>query len=670
MNHLLYGVAYYDEYMPVERLHEDIEMMKAAGINTVRIAESTWSTLEPQSGIFDFTSIDRVLAAMHAAGIHVIVGTPTYAVPTWLVREHPEVLARTPRGEGKYGPRQIMDITHPSYLMHAERVIRKLIAHVCDHPAVIGYQADNETKHYGTCGPNVQTRFVKYMRETFGDLETINREFGLDYWSNRINAWEDFPSMEATINQSLMGEFSRFQRKLVTDFLAWQVSLIDEYRRPGQFITQNFDYEWRGYSFGVQPDVDQFEAAEAFDVAGVDIYHPSQDQLTGREIGFGGDIARSLKKKNYYVIETEAQAFPTWTPYPGQLRLQAFSHLASGADMVAYWHWHSTHNAIETYWKGLLGQDFEPNATYLEAKTIGADFRRLGDRLIHLKKKNRIAMLVSNEALTAIHNFKYIIGTGYNDIVRAFYDALFDLNAECDFVSASRPDGLEDYAMIVVPALYAAPDSLLERLDGYCAAGGRLVVSCLSGFSNEHVKVRHTRQPGILHKALGAHYSQFVQAARVPFDGNPFEVPAEASHVDGWLELVTPDTAETVAKVAHPAWGAYAAVTRNAYGKGSATYVASLPAKPALTALLRQELALAGLAGAAQQLAFPLIARSGANQAGRTVRYVFNYSGDAQSFVWPFGAGEELLAGKPVAAGEAVQLPAWGFMIVEEAPAG
>src|SRR5512141_2911532 len=76
IDRLLYGVAYYDEYMPYDRLEQDIRMMKEAGINVVRIAESTWSTVEPQDGTFDFTHIDRVLDAMHRASIHVIVGTP------------------------------------------------------------------------------------------------------------------------------------------------------------------------------------------------------------------------------------------------------------------------------------------------------------------------------------------------------------------------------------------------------------------------------------------------------------------------------------------------------------------------------------------------------------------------------------------------------------------
>lgn len=99
MSKIHYGVAYYDEYMPYDRLQKDIEMMKDANINVVRIAESTWSTHEPQEGVFDFQSVHRVLDAMHAAGIDVIVGTPTYAVPTWLVKKYPEVLVTTKEGK-------------------------------------------------------------------------------------------------------------------------------------------------------------------------------------------------------------------------------------------------------------------------------------------------------------------------------------------------------------------------------------------------------------------------------------------------------------------------------------------------------------------------------------------------------------------------------------------
>ena len=243
MKKLLYGAAYYDEYMPYDRLDQDIALMKKAGINTVRIAESTWSTCEPQEGVFDFSHVDRVLDAMEKAGISVIVGTPTYAVPAWMVKSYPDVLAMTGKGRGIYGPRQIMDITHPVYRYYGERVIRKLMERTAHRNCVIGFQLDNETKYYGTAGKNVQEKFVKYLREKFqNDLDAMNREFGLDYWSNRIDAWEDFPDVRGTINGSLGAEFEKFQRSLVDEFLEWQASIVKEYKREDQFLTHNFDF--------------------------------------------------------------------------------------------------------------------------------------------------------------------------------------------------------------------------------------------------------------------------------------------------------------------------------------------------------------------------------------------------------------------------------------------
>ncbi|WP_366292850.1 beta-galactosidase [Paenibacillus sp. AN1007] len=667
MDKLLYGAAYYDEYIPYERLDKDIQMMKDAGINVVRIAESTWSTHEPQNGVFDFTSVDRVLDAMHAAGIHVIVGTPTYAVPTWMVKEHPDVLATTAQGPGKYGARQIMDITHPTYLFYAERIIRKLISRVSRHPAVIGYQTDNETKHYNTAGDNVQLQFVKYMRSKFSSLDELNKEFGLDYWSNRINSWEDFPSVVGTINGSLGAEFAKFQRQLVTDFLAWQVGIVNEYKQEGQFVTQNFDFEWRGYSYGIQGDVDHFAASRPFDITSVDIYHPSQDELTGIEISFGGDVARSTKQSNYLVLETEAQAFWHWVPYPGQLRLQAFSHLASGANMVAYWHWHSLHNSFETYWKGLLSHDFEPNPVYNEAKTIGSDFARLSPKLVNLKKTNRVAVLFSNEALTSIKwfGFNFTSDKNYNDVVRWMYDELYKMNMGCDLIDPSV-ESYAGYDVLVVPALYAASDALLEKLNQFVQDGGHIVYSFKSGFANEHIKVRSTRQPGLISEACGISYNLFVEPKHVALRDDPFGVGEEHNQVHTWMELITPTTAEVLAWYDHPHWGEYAAITQNNYGKGRATYVGCYTSAAVIRKVLERVMKDAGVWGADQELAFPLIVKTGINEQGQTIRYYFNYSDEPVSFHNPHGDGTELLSGDSIAAGQELVLGRWGIGIIEQ----
>lgn len=678
MKELLYGAAYYDEYMPYDRLDKDVEMMKKAGINTVRIAESTWSTCEPQPGVFDFSHVERVMDAMEEAGINVIIGTPTYAVPTWMVKAHPDVLAETVKGRGIYGARQIMDITHPVYLFYAERVIRELLKRTAHRKCVIGFQLDNETKYYGTAGKNVQEQFVKYIREKFhDDLDALNYEFGLDYWSNRINAWEDFPDVRGTINGSLGAEFEKFQRTLVDKFLSWQADIVNEYRREDQFVTHNLDFEWRGYSYGIQPYVNHLHASQCLTIAGTDIYHPTQDDLTGAEIAFGGDLIRSLKQDNYLVIETEAQGFPGWTPYKGQLRLQAYSHLASGANSVMYWHWHSIHNSFETYWKGLLSHDFQENATYREACIIGNEFARLGKHLVNLKKKNEVAVLVSNEALTALNWFRIqeqapgadAKSIYYNDVMRWMYDTLYHMNVECDFIWPES-ENLDQYKAIIVPALYAAPDELLIRLNQYVENGGTLIASFKTAFANENVKVSHEVQPHILSNCFGVHYDQFTFPKNVGLTG---EVILKKTDQKGnahpaanvFMELLVSEGAEVLASYEHYNWKDYAAITRNHYGKGQAVYIGCMTDEETLKSVYKAVLPEADVE--IPEYHYPIIVRKGLNDLGKTVCYFLNYSGMELEMPYDYKNGIELLENTAVENGTALQMPAWGVKIVEEA---
>ena len=67
-----------------------------------------------------------------------------------------------------------------------------------------------------------------------------------------------------------------------------------------------------------------------------------------------------------------------------------------------YWHWHSLHNGCETYWKGVLSHDLQPNRVYAEAAGIGQEWNRIGSKLTRLKKTSRAAILVSNASLIAM----------------------------------------------------------------------------------------------------------------------------------------------------------------------------------------------------------------------------------------------------------------------------
>lgn len=685
-DHLLYGAAYYSEYLPYDRVEKDMEMMEAAGMNTIRIAESTWSTLEPQEGIFDFTHIDKMLDAAERHHISVIIGTPTYAIPTWLVKKFPDIIAITHSGPGIYGHRQNMDITHPEYLKYSERIIRKLMEHVKDVPHVIGYQLDNETKSYDTAGPRVQEMFVEYLKEKYPDINEFNHEFGLDYWSNRVNDWSDFPDIRGTINQSLSGEFKKYQRLLVTRFLAWQADIVKEYSRPDQFITQNFDYAWTGHSFGYQPEVDQYDAIRPLSVAGCDIYHPSQDKLTGAEITFCGNIARSLKNDNYLILETEAQGNIEWLPYPGQLRLQAYSHIANGANSVMYWHWHSIHNAIESYWKGVLSHDFSENETYLEAKCIGNEWKNIGSHIKNLQKNNKIALMLDNSSQTGLRLFPFpsVGEQSYNTVARWLGDAFYRMNLEYDMISSGERD-FSKYECVVVPALYSASEELLTALSEYVKAGGHLITTFRSGFSDEQLKIYSDTQPHILHECLGLHYDQFTYPDNVKISlpiqsnilkntcGNPSIMNGTDTSVykgtaKHWMDMTICDTAESLVNYTHPAWGKYSAVAKNNFGKGSTLYFSTMFENELLENILHNYLET--LPSIGQMLkentaSFPVIIKRGINDFGKEIVFYFNYSGNEEAVSHRYFNGTNLLTNEKVPAGTTLSLAPWGTIILE-----
>ena len=471
------------------------------------------------------------------------------------------------------------------------------------------------------------------------------------------------PDVRGTINQSLAAEFQRFQRSLVTEFLSWQSDIIKEYKRDDQFITQNFDFDWTDHSYGYQPEVDQYDAARCMTVAGADIYHPSQDDLTGAEITVCGNIARSLKKDNYLILETEAQGLTPWLPYPGQLRLQAYSHLANGSNSVMYWHWHSIHNAIESYWKGVLSHDFSENATYREASEIGAEWKRIGTHLMNLKKENRVAILLDNLSLAGLRQFP-LETTGdhsYNAVMRWLADALYRRNIEFDMVSSGERD-FSAYDFLVVPALYAASDDLLGALDRYVAEGGHLIATFRTGFADEQLKIRHDVQPHLLCRCLGIHYDQFTYPKNVRIT----TADGRSALAHDWMELVTCDTATSLAHYDHPFWGSYAAVTENAYQKGSALYLGAFFDDELLEPLLVSYLSRHGYEGLSEDTPqFPLIVKRGTNDFGKNLCYYFNYSDEPRTVTHTGNAGTDLLTDTPVAAGAVLTLAPWGLAVVE-----
>ena len=670
MDKIYYGVAYYLEYMPDDNIERDIELMKTCGINVVRIAESTWATWEPSEGVFDFTKLDRMLNAFQKAGINVIVGTPTYAIPQWMAKKYPEVMLTTFRESVQYGGRQNMDITNPVFLKFAERIIRKVVEHVKDNPAVIGYQADNETKSYQTASIYAKAQFIEYLKKKFITPDSLNKTWNLFYWSQNIANWDDFNVTGYQANQAFLLEWNRFQKQLATNYLNWQYAIINEYKHPNQFVTQNFDGYWKNAgTYGPNPDVDHYSAAKSLDIAAIDLYHSMQDKLDGQTIFWGGDYARSFKKTNYLVMETNAQTkgwdLGMYPPYDGQLRLCFYSHLSAGANMVAYWPWHSIRNGGETFWKGILSHDLQPNRIFYEVQRTSKEVNAIGSHLVNLKKKNKVAILYSGDSFSGLMIKPFSDKTIYADIVLQMYQALYRQNIECDFVIPGR-DTLSQYKMLVVPALFVASDSTLNQIKNFVYNGGHVLMTFRSGFFDENFNAAPISMPHYLTEACGFSYQEFSNIQSVPLKQNPFKLAPAENVATQYAELIMPRQAKVLAYYDHPFFGNYAAITQNLYGKGSITYIGTCVTDALLEALTLRVIEKAGLVSDNQKLHYPIVLKTGINQFGKTIRYFFNYSAMPVKVTYDFAKGNNLLTQASIQKGAQFTLKAWDVAIVEE----
>jgi len=680
MDNVLYGVAYYPEYMPYDRLDTDVELMRKAGISVVRVGESTWSSWEPRDGDFQFAWMQRILDRLHQAGIKAILGTPTYSIPTWLYKEHPEIAVTHETGAapllrdpyyptyppsgppGWYGPRQNYDFLNPYFRDKAERVIRQIVSHFKDHPAVIGYQIDNETFPTGVPTPYMNAAFLDRLKRKYKTPDAINKIWGLVYWGQLVDKWEDFPPRNGILNPGYKLEWEDFQHDVITDYLAWQAKIVNEYKRPDQFITQDF-------SGGVHTNLDQWAIAHNLDIVAENPYFETQTKLNGRAIWMAGDLGRSLKHTNYLVTETNAQTIgwdsrAQYPQYPGQLRLVVYTHLAAGANMVEYWHWHSLHYGQETYWKGVLSHDLEPNRTYREVSEVAGELKRVGFQLVDLKKDNKVGIFLSVDSANALSYMPVGDHVDYMTVLRQMYNALYDLNIEPDFVQAGDPN-LGRYKILLVPPLYSASDEVLQQLVKYVQDGGHVVMSFKSGFTDQYSSVRHVMAPGPLRAAAGFHYQEFTNLPEPEqLEPDPYGI-GDQNKGAVWEEFIVPDTTQVIASFKDPYWH-FPAITRNKFGSGTLTYEGTYLTDALQREIIRDVAKSAGLTGPDQNLPEPVKVRHGRNAQGKLLHYYLNFSGEQQQFPYPYNNGEDILTNRQVAAKETITLKPWNLAIIVE----
>jgi beta-galactosidase len=679
---VLFGAAYYAEYQPSGTLDRDLDLMAEAGFSAIRVGESVWSTWEPAEGVFDLDWLRPVLDGAHQRGIGVILGTPTYAIPPWLQRRHPEIATVEPSGRPVgWGGRQEMDQSQPAFRFYAERIARKVVERYAGHPAVIGYQVDNEPGLQLPHNESTFQRFVDWLRGRYGTVDDLNREWGLVYWSHRLSDWADLWRPEGNLMPQYQLEWRRFQASLATELIAWQADLVREYSRDDQFITTCISYS--------RPQVSDDEMVAALDVVAGNPYYRMQDGLdadaeeepvdrwwqNGVWALFGwGDRAYSSANAPYLVTETNAQSIGgSWSnrpPYPGQLKQAAFALLARGGRMIEYWHWHTLHFGIETYWGGVLPHSQRPGRVYREVAALGADLKRLGAALDDYVPDADVLLLWSTDTRWSFDFCPPLATTdggpdtdSYTRIFDAYYRGLFEAGAQIrvrhvrDFVATPVAELVARHPVLVAPAVYVADDAVLDHLRTYAEAGGHLVLGIRTGYGDDLARARLDIAPARLSDVAGIWYDEYSNLDRElpvhPTPDSPLGLDAGAAG-SAWVDVLHVEDATVLATYAPTEIGAAAAVTTRPAGRGRITYVSTLP-NPALARSLGRW--LVPQPAEERWAAGPTVTVSTGTTPGGTVTFVSNWSSETASVRSPEPV-RDLVTGARHATGSVLSLEA------------
>jgi beta-galactosidase len=684
---ILFGAAYYTEYQPVPRLTDDLDLMAQANFTVIRVGESVWSTWEPSDGVFNLDWLQPVLDGAQDRGIDVVLGTPTYAVPPWLQRAHPEIAAVRRTGERvPWGARQEVDYSHPAFLFHAERIIRKIVERYAEHPAVIGFQLDNEPGLELFHGRHSFVRFVERLKARYGDVDTLNREWGLTYWSHRISDWAELWTPEGNTVPQYDLAWRRYQAELTTEFIAWQAGIVREYAREDQFVMTCIAYP--------RPAVDDASVTGALDVTAGNPYYGVQNHLrfdsTDKPMtdwttsGVWGlmrqaDRLYSSKQARFLVTETNAQSISgsdqNYPPFPGQLRQAALALVARGAAMVEYWHWHTLHSGTETYWGGVLPHSQQPGRVYREVAEIGAVLKTLGPLLEGYVPDSDVTLVYSNSSKWAMEFFPPLNQgakpdrRAYQRIFDAFYRGVIESGRQArvmhdvQLLDATATDLAADHPVLVVPGLYTASDDVLNLLRDYAAAGGHLVIGIRTGYGDEEARARLAVAPPLLAEAAGVTYEEYsnldTDIALLAEGGLALSAEARGT---AWIDGLETRGAEVLVRYAHPEFGRFAAATTSKTGAGRVTTVGTLP-NPAMASDLATWIAPDAIAGSWKHA--PSITVSSGTTGERRIWFLHNWSSSLATAVTPAELSDPA-TGANHASGTELSLDPWACLVLVE----
>ncbi|MCA2958738.1 MAG: beta-galactosidase [Silvanigrellales bacterium] len=387
------GAAYYPDYVPAsalarradgrlavlsanERIREDFLRMRKQGLHIIRMGEFSWSAVEPKRGQFHTERFDLALDLAHEFDIRVLFCTPTATPPKWLVDAHPDILPFTRAGTRvPFGGRRHYDVHSATYRAESARITAAYAQAWGRHPAVVGWQTDNEFGCHGSVflfSDAARDAFRAWLKERyFGNIENLNAHWFTSFWSQRYTEFTQVELPWSTWtdqNPHLELDFRRFSNEAWRGFQEIQVRILREHS-PGRFLTHNFMTNFT--------DLCPWTLSEDLDVAGFDHYQmePVPHPLTSHH-----DFAlmASLRKRRFWVLEQQ----PLQVNWQTTNRRFAYSWLFLwgvqssflGARGMLAFSWQRMAGGAEQYHDGLVAHDVRvgesPQEKIVRAKNL------------------------------------------------------------------------------------------------------------------------------------------------------------------------------------------------------------------------------------------------------------------------------------------------------------
>lgn len=588
---LLHGADYYPEQwldMP-EILEEDIRLMKKAGIDVVTMGVFAWAALEPEEGIWNFRWLEEMMDRLHENHIAVILATPSGARPRWLAEAYPEVLRVTEdRRRNLYGRRMNHCYTSLAYRTRTQRIDRELAGRFGNHPALIAWHISNE--YHGECHCSLcQAAFRAFLKEKYGTLERLNHAWWTSFWSKTYTDWQQLCSPSSIGENAIQGlelDWKRFVTRQTKEFMDLEIAAVREFSpRP---VTTNM--------IGSFPEVDYPRLAESLDVAAADIYPEwgsKSDEKISMETGFEYDVTRSLKRNPFLLMET-TPSMTNWTEVgkpkgPGLHRAACLQAIAHGSNSIQYFQWRKSRGGFEKFHGAVVGHcGHENTRVFREVADVGEVLKELKE-IAGTENKAKCAVLFDWNNRWAISGSKGPRqDKSYEETIHEHYGALRRYGMNVDIIDEEQ--AFDGYAVISAPMLYLLKPGAARRLERFVREGGILLVTYLSGITDENDLCHLGGFPGELRNLAGI-WSEELDTLYEWEKNQICMVPGNSLGLEGaweckyFCERIHLETAGEEAVYGSGHYKDKPVLASHAMGKGEAWYLAARAGEDFLTEL-------------------------------------------------------------------------------------